>query len=194
MDRGDNGSGKGGGGFKLFGVNINLQEDLYNTSPESSSKRKRIRKDCNRDLCNRGRQHHGIARDDPGYHSDNSLHVHSGRPARVRNKAIPWTQSEHISFLIGLEKLGKGHWKGISKDYVPTKTPTQVASHAQKYFIRISGVEKKRASPFDNISVILQNSPPRLSTAASFNASEGSQQVNIVFPCEMSFSMYAVSC
>ncbi|KAL1813881.1 hypothetical protein ACET3Z_023946 [Daucus carota] len=172
---GDNGSGKGGGGFKLFGVNINLQEDLYNTSPESSSKRKRIRKDCNRDLCNRGRQHHGIARDDPGYHSDNSLHVHSGRPARVKKKAIPWTQSEHISFLIGLEKLGKGHWKGISKDYVPTKTPTQVASHAQKYYIRISGVEKKRASPFDNMFSV-SNSPPRLSTAASFNASEGSQQ------------------
>ena len=104
MDRGDNGSGKGGGGFKLFGVNINLQEDLYNTSPESSSKRKRIRKDCNRDLCNRGRQHHGIARDDPGYHSDNSLHVHSGRPARVRNKGKFFTSFIYVFTVLSRKK------------------------------------------------------------------------------------------
>ena len=63
----------------------------------------------------------------------------------------PWTQSEHRAFLLGLSKLGKGDWKGISKNYVPTRTPTQVASHAQKYFIRMTTAEKKnrRASLFD---------------------------------------------
>lgn len=63
----------------------------------------------------------------------------------------PWSASEHRSFLLGLTKLGKGDWKGISKNYVPTRTPTQVASHAQKYFIRMTTAEKKnrRASLFD---------------------------------------------
>jgi len=38
-------------------------------------------------------------------------------------------------FLEGLEKYGKGRWKDISKELVVTKTPIQIASHAQKYFI-----------------------------------------------------------
>ncbi|KAK4589152.1 hypothetical protein RGQ29_019943 [Quercus rubra] len=38
-------------------------------------------------------------------------------------------------FLLGLQKLGKGDWRGIACNYVISRTPTQVASHAQKYFI-----------------------------------------------------------
>jgi SHAQKYF class myb-like DNA-binding protein len=54
-------------------------------------------------------------------------------------------------FLIGLERLGKGDWRGISRNFVPTRTPTQVASHAQKYFLRQSNPSKKkrRSSLFD---------------------------------------------
>lgn len=54
-------------------------------------------------------------------------------------------------FLLGLQKLGKGDWRGISRSYVKTRTPTQVASHAQKYFIRLSNVSrrKRRSSLFD---------------------------------------------
>ncbi|XP_061374918.1 transcription factor KUA1-like [Gastrolobium bilobum] len=55
-----------------------------------------------------------------------------------RKKGAPWTEEEHRVFLIGLEKLGKGNWRGISKSFVTTRTPTQVASHAQKYFLRQS--------------------------------------------------------
>ena len=33
----------------------------------------------------------------------------------------------------GLADSKEGKWKEISKDYVKTKTPPQVASHAQKY-------------------------------------------------------------
>lgn len=54
-------------------------------------------------------------------------------------------------FLIGLEKHGKGDWRNISRDFVTTRTPTQVASHAQKYFIRQSteGKDKRRSSIHD---------------------------------------------
>lgn len=64
----------------------------------------------------------------PGYVSD-------GRPQQKR-KGVPWTEEEHKTFLRGLSKLGKGDWRGISREFVRTRTPTQVASHAQKYFLR----------------------------------------------------------
>ncbi|XP_057809040.1 transcription factor DIVARICATA-like [Salvia miltiorrhiza] len=53
-----------------------------------------------------------------------------------RRRGIPWTEEEHQLFLMGLNKYGKGDWRSISRYYVITKTPTQVASHAQKYFRR----------------------------------------------------------
>jgi len=39
-------------------------------------------------------------------------------------------------FLQGLEKYGRGDWRNISRFSVRTRTPTQVASHAHKYFNR----------------------------------------------------------
>ncbi|XP_022730768.1 transcription factor MYBS3-like [Durio zibethinus] len=68
-----------------------------------------------------------------------------------RKKGVPWTEDEHRIFLIGLEKLGKGDWRGISRNFVTTRTPTQVASHAQKYFLRQATLNKKkrRSSLFD---------------------------------------------
>ncbi|XP_019069781.1 probable transcription factor At5g61620 isoform X3 [Solanum lycopersicum] len=66
---------------------------------------------------------------------------------RHRKKGTSWTEEEHRYFLIGLENLGKGDWRGISKRYVPSRTPTQVASHSQKYFIRIASIEKKKRRP-----------------------------------------------
>ncbi|RDX98905.1 putative transcription factor, partial [Mucuna pruriens] len=68
-----------------------------------------------------------------------------------RNKGKPWTEKEHRDFLCGLKYLGKGNWKEISRNYVKTKTPTQVASHAQKYFLRMGAYEtrKRRRSLFD---------------------------------------------
>jgi len=67
---------------------------------------------------------------------------------------VAWTEEEHKNFLIGLQKLGKGEWRGISRHFVTTRTPTQVASHAQKYFIRQTNVSKRkrRSSLFDIIS------------------------------------------
>ena len=45
-----------------------------------------------------------------------------------------WTEEEHMSFLRGLEICGEENWKDISQLFVLSKNPTQVASHAQKYF------------------------------------------------------------
>ena len=54
----------------------------------------------------------------------------------------------------------QGDWRGISRNYVHSRTPTQVASHAQKYFIRQSNVtkRKRRASLFD-IAPDMKNPP-----------------------------------
>lgn len=58
-------------------------------------------------------------------------------------------------FLLGLDKYGKGDWRSISRNFVVTRTPTQVASHAQKYFIRLNSVNKdrRRSSIHDITSV-----------------------------------------
>ncbi|KAK1581095.1 hypothetical protein Q3G72_003036 [Acer saccharum] len=64
---------------------------------------------------------------------------------------IAWTEKEHIDFLAGLNMLGKGDWKGISRYFVRTRSPSQVASHAQKFFLRPASPhnKKRRASLFD---------------------------------------------
>lgn len=46
--------------------------------------------------------------------------------------------------MIGLKRYGKGDWRSISRNVLVTRTPTQVASHAQKYFLRQNSVKKER--------------------------------------------------
>ncbi|KAF5842444.1 hypothetical protein DUNSADRAFT_7053 [Dunaliella salina] len=73
--------------------------------------------------------------------------------AADRKKGVPWTEEEHKLFLQGLTKFGKGDWRNIARTFVMTRTPTQVASHAQKYFIRLNSQnnkkDKRRASIHD---------------------------------------------
>ncbi|KAJ9173357.1 hypothetical protein P3X46_016502 [Hevea brasiliensis] len=93
---------------------------------------------------------HGGAAD--GYASEDF--VPGSSSSRERKKGVPWTEEEHRMFLFGLQKLGKGDWRGIARSYVISRTPTQVASHAQKYFIRQTNVSrrKRRSSLFDIVA------------------------------------------
>ncbi|GFP90372.1 transcription factor divaricata [Phtheirospermum japonicum] len=69
----------------------------------------------------------------------------------ARKAGRPWTAEEHELFLKGLKQYGKGDWKSISRKAVLTRSPTQVASHAQKYYLRLQKEEeqRKRKSIFD---------------------------------------------
>lgn len=89
-----------------------------------------------------------------------------------RKKGVPWTEEEHRRFLMGLKKYGKGDWRNISRNFVTSRTPTQVASHAQKYFIRLSsgGKDKRRSSIHDITTVNLPDEAPASPSHASNSA------------------------
>ncbi|KAL4294743.1 hypothetical protein AHAS_Ahas18G0258600 [Arachis hypogaea] len=88
-----------------------------------------------------------------GYAStdDAAPHNFGKNRERERKRGVQWTEEEHKLFLVGLQKVRKGDWRGISRNYVKTRTPTQVASHAQKYFLRRSNLNRcrRRSSLFD---------------------------------------------
>ncbi|KAH9301299.1 hypothetical protein KI387_012882, partial [Taxus chinensis] len=143
------------GGVKLFGVRLtdgpirksasmgNLLMMNNNNNPASSSASASASASVS------------VAADSAsGYLSDGLLHPSTSSISRERKKGVPWTEEEHRMFLLGLRKLGKGDWRGISRNFVITRTPTQVASHAQKYFIRQSNMtrRKRRSSLFDMIA------------------------------------------
>jgi len=75
-----------------------------------------------------------------------------------------WTKEEHLLFLNGLQIHGKGAWKEISM-IVQTRTPTQIQSHAQKYFLRQKQEIKNKRSihdiSLDDINDLTPE-PPRL--------------------------------
>ncbi|XP_076926518.1 transcription factor MYB1R1-like [Bidens hawaiensis] len=98
-----------------------------------------------------------------------------------RKRGIPWTEDEHKLFLQGLQKVGKGDWRGISRIFVKTRTPTQVASHAQKYFLRQSNFNRRRrrSSLFD----ITTDSVTAMQTEEQVNGDQvNGGSMRMVFP------------
>lgn len=76
-----------------------------------------------------------------------------------------WFKGNHSCknrlFLEGLKKYGKGDWRSISRLVVKTRTSTQVASHAQKYFLRHSCLKKDRKrSSIHDITTTANPVPP----------------------------------
>ncbi|XP_065035047.1 transcription factor MYBS3-like isoform X1 [Musa acuminata AAA Group] len=108
--------------------------------------------------------HHHSASAASGYASDDPARASCSSNCRSeRKKGVPWTEDEHRMFLMGLQKLGKGDWRGIARNFVVSRTPTQVASHAQKYFIRQSNASrrKRRSSLFDMVPEMpIDHGPP----------------------------------
>ncbi|KAI8544505.1 hypothetical protein RHMOL_Rhmol08G0302400 [Rhododendron molle] len=165
------GSGSGSaasGGVKLFGVRLtdggsiikksasmgNLSAHYHSSSSAAASP-------------NPGSPSSDLLRDPvhvpDEYLSDDPAHGPGSSNRRAeRKKGVPWTEEEHRLFLLGLQKLGKGDWRGISRSYVTSRTPTQVASHAQKYFIRHTNAirRKRRSSLFDMVPEMDTDQPP----------------------------------
>lgn len=149
-------------GFKLFGVRVSESPSSPSTLCSSSAVAAvMIRKSLSMgNLSSYGeasstappsdeQQNDLLGESLDGYASDDLVHTNSS--SRERKKGIPWTEEEHRLFLLGLQKLGKGDWRGISQNFVKSRTPTQVASHAQKHFLRRSNLNKRRrrSSLFD---------------------------------------------
>jgi len=82
------------------------------------------------------------------------------KQSEERKKGTPWTEEEHKLFLIGLDRYGKGDWRSISRNVVVTRTPTQVASHAQKYYLRQNSMKKERKrSSIHDITTTVDTKP-----------------------------------
>ncbi|KAJ7963072.1 MYB-like transcription factor family protein [Quillaja saponaria] len=178
-------SGGVGGGLRLFGVRLtdgsiikksasmgNLSAHYHSSSsaaaspnPSSSSS------DPLRDPIH----------EPEGYLSDDPAHASCSANRRgERKKGVPWTEEEHRLFLIGLQKLGKGDWRGIARNFVVSRTPTQVASHAQKYFIRQINAtrRKRRSSLFDMVPDMASDPPPVPEEQVLLPPSQNSQPEN----------------
>ncbi|GJN05570.1 hypothetical protein PR202_ga23211 [Eleusine coracana subsp. coracana] len=154
----------GGGGVRLFGVRLT-------SAPAPAAMKKSASMSCIASSLGGGSGGSsppaggagGARGGGEGYVSDDPAHASCSANGRAeRKKGTPWTEEEHRMFLMGLQKLGKGDWRGISRNFVVSRTPTQVASHAQKYFIRQtnSSRRKRRSSLFDMVPEMPMDESP----------------------------------
>ncbi|KAK1385365.1 Transcription factor SRM1 [Heracleum sosnowskyi] len=153
------------------------------TFPEDSEDRwERIAADIPEKTIQEIKQHYQLLVDDiEQIESGNvplpNYNYSAGRASRTeqdRRKGIAWSEEEHRLFLLGLEKYGKGDWRSISRNFVVTRTPTQVASHAQKYFIRLNSMNKdRRRSSIHDITNVNDVAVPQGPIIGQTNGSSG---------------------
>ncbi|XP_042415255.1 transcription factor MYBS3-like [Zingiber officinale] len=62
-----------------------------------------------------------------------------------RLPGVSWTEEEHNYFLWELEKLGKGDSRGISRNFVTTMTPTQVAAPCSEILSQTNQSQQNKA-------------------------------------------------
>ncbi|XP_073123501.1 transcription factor MYB1R1-like [Henckelia pumila] len=127
----------GSGEIILFGVRVKVDPMRKSVSMNNLSEYEPV----NGDLPKPAAAEDGGA---AGYASADDALPQPVHGNRERKRGVPWTEEEHKLFLVGLQNVGKGDWRGISRNYVKTRTPTQVASHAQKYFLRRSNLNRRR--------------------------------------------------
>lgn len=143
-------SGIGAGEIMLFGVRVKV--DPMRKSVSMNNLSQYVQPATRESLNNNLDVSAAVAvAADTGYASADDAVRNQSSCSRERKRGVPWTEDEHKLFLLGLQKVGKGDWRGISRNFVKTRTPTQVASHAQKYFLRRSNLNRRRrrSSLFD---------------------------------------------
>ncbi|CAL5199948.1 unnamed protein product [Lathyrus oleraceus] len=177
--------GGGGGGVRLFGVRL-TDGSIIKKSASMGNLTLANHHHCSSSsslnpgsILNPGSPCSDPPNEPEGYLSDDAANVSSFAIRRSdRKKGVPWTEEEHRLFLVGLHKLGKGDWRGIARNFVVSRTPTQVASHAQKYFIRQSNAtrRKRRSSLFDMAPDMCPDSTSMPEEQVLLPPSENSQQ------------------
>ncbi|KAL5818941.1 hypothetical protein ACOSQ4_022783 [Xanthoceras sorbifolium] len=75
--------------------------------------------------------------------------------SRVKIQLKRETVKANLLFMMGLEKYGKGDWRSISRNCIVDKNPTQVASHAQKYFIRLENSQNNYVNSASTTTAIV---------------------------------------
>ncbi|XP_021719501.1 uncharacterized protein LOC110687197 [Chenopodium quinoa] len=70
------------------------------------------------------------------------------------SKGAQWSDDEHRLFIIGVEIYGKGDWRSISRSVVLTRSSTQVASHAQKFYNKKKCPKVTKRSSIHNITTV----------------------------------------
>ncbi|KAK9080477.1 hypothetical protein SSX86_000235 [Deinandra increscens subsp. villosa] len=152
-DSSSDGSGIGAGEIMLFGVRVKVDPMRKSVSMNNLSQYVQPPSPPRDQSCNNNLDVSATvtAAANTGYASADDAVRHQSNGCRERKRGVPWTEDEHKLFLLGLQKVGKGDWRGISRNFVKTRTPTQVASHAQKYFLRRCNLNRRRrrSSLFD---------------------------------------------
>jgi len=105
-------------------------KDFYYYSTSSCS-------DTESTTSNGSRSNRNYSNNHNNHNHKKSAHHSTGQ--QRKNKGM-WTLEEHEQFLLGYSMYGND-WKRISNEFVKTRSRSQLASHAQKYFCKQKRVD-----------------------------------------------------